>query len=304
MKTLRGSPWRSTRLAAAAVLAGALVASADLSVSVDSRDLPVGGAATMQVLLQPAGEAICGAGVTLTYDSAVLQVSRTEVNYQSVGGPRRAIQLLHEEPGRIVFGCATPGAAPYTPAAPETLAVIRIERTAAGPASVKVQDAFYTLAANTNFVAASLSDIVFTVVGEDSDGDGIADVWEMRTFGDLTTAGAGTDFDKDGVSDLDEFKQGSYARIPHLTEPPEIEARAATDKSRLTITFFAEPNVRYRVVQTDSLTTPDWQPVIFADTPQAEPTKDILVGTGADTSIEIPVDDTQSVYYRIVVKEN
>ncbi len=43
---------------------------------------------------------------------------------------------------------------------------------------------------------------------EDSDNDGIADAWEMKYFGDLTTADDTTDFDQDGVTDLQEYKMG------------------------------------------------------------------------------------------------
>jgi len=44
---------------------------------------------------------------------------------------------------------------------------------------------------------------------EDSDLDGMPDPWEMRQFGDLTTAGPGSDSDGDYVSDLDEFLAGT-----------------------------------------------------------------------------------------------
>ena len=42
----------------------------------------------------------------------------------------------------------------------------------------------------------------------DSDLDGIADDWELKWFGDLTTANNATDFDKDGLPDLYEYKMG------------------------------------------------------------------------------------------------
>ncbi|MCQ2402213.1 MAG: LamG domain-containing protein [Lentisphaeria bacterium] len=46
----------------------------------------------------------------------------------------------------------------------------------------------------------------YIVVEEDSDKDGIADAWEMKWFGNLTTANANTDYDSDGVTDYQEFK--------------------------------------------------------------------------------------------------
>jgi hypothetical protein len=54
----------------------------------------------------------------------------------------------------------------------------------------------------------------------DTDGDGIADAWEMLHFGTLNTANADTDADGDGVSDADEYAAdtgpadaASYLRI-------------------------------------------------------------------------------------------
>ncbi|MCB2385884.1 DUF7151 family protein [Thalassolituus alkanivorans] len=43
----------------------------------------------------------------------------------------------------------------------------------------------------------------------DTDGDGIADEWELRLLGDLTSATATSDYDNDGISDLQAFKTGS-----------------------------------------------------------------------------------------------
>ncbi|WP_430462155.1 DUF7151 family protein [Thalassolituus sp. LLYu03] len=43
----------------------------------------------------------------------------------------------------------------------------------------------------------------------DTDADGIADEWELRLLGDLTTATATSDYDNDGISDLQAFTTGS-----------------------------------------------------------------------------------------------
>ncbi len=43
----------------------------------------------------------------------------------------------------------------------------------------------------------------------DSDGDGIADEWELNSFGNLTTATASSDYDHDGQSDYAEFISGT-----------------------------------------------------------------------------------------------
>ncbi|HOM58712.1 MAG TPA: hypothetical protein PK770_02500, partial [Kiritimatiellia bacterium] len=43
----------------------------------------------------------------------------------------------------------------------------------------------------------------------DSDGDGIPDAWERRTYGDPAAADSGLDRDGDGLTDLEEFAFGS-----------------------------------------------------------------------------------------------
>ena len=46
----------------------------------------------------------------------------------------------------------------------------------------------------------------------DTDGDGIPDAWEIRTFGDPAVADSGLDRDGDGLTDLEEFNFGSDPR--------------------------------------------------------------------------------------------
>jgi hypothetical protein len=63
--------------------------------------------------------------------------------------------------------------------------------------------------------------------GDDSDGDGLPDDWELAYFGDLVTADGTTDRDEDGSSDLAEFLSGSNPLCRDrdddgLSEPTEI----------------------------------------------------------------------------------
>ena len=53
----------------------------------------------------------------------------------------------------------------------------------------------------------------------DSDGDGIADSWEMTYFGNLTTANSSTDTDGDGYSDLNEFLNNTDPKIRNPSNP-------------------------------------------------------------------------------------
>lgn len=53
-----------------------------------------------------------------------------------------------------------------------------------------------------------------SVVGDDSDGDGLPDSWEMKYFGDLATANGTSCYNGDGVSDLQKYQQGKDPTLP------------------------------------------------------------------------------------------
>lgn len=93
--------------------------------------------------------------------------------------------------------------------------------------------------------------------GVDSDGDGIADAWELQHFGNLTTANAKSDFDGDGFTDLQEYLAGtdpkdasSYLRITASTTAP----MGATNM----LTWTSVPTRNYHVQESLSLSPPAW----------------------------------------------
>ena len=54
----------------------------------------------------------------------------------------------------------------------------------------------------------------WTVLGyEDADNDGMLDIWEIRTFGDMSRNGTG-DFDRDVLIDLQEYRLGTMGNHP------------------------------------------------------------------------------------------
>ncbi len=50
----------------------------------------------------------------------------------------------------------------------------------------------------------------------DTDGDGIPDLWELEHFGNLTTATATSDYDGDGITDHDEALAGTDPKVPRV----------------------------------------------------------------------------------------
>lgn len=74
-----------------------------------------------------------------------------------------------------------------------------------------------------------------TAPSGDSDGDGLPDVWEINTFGDLTPTPGG-DPDGDGVNNLDEYICGTDPNCPTCKFQLTI---TSTNASRATVTFFA-----------------------------------------------------------------
>ena len=69
---------------------------------------------------------------------------------------------------------------------------------------------------------------------EDSDGDGIPDAWEKRTFGDPSAHDSGLDRDGDGLTDLEEFLYGSDPRTASTaggfwTDKEKFDAGLAAD---------------------------------------------------------------------------
>lgn len=68
----------------------------------------------------------------------------------------------------------------------------------------------YAYGANTGWINLGAGYLKTDAMADpDTDGDQMADAWEMQHFGNLATAGPGTDADKDGASDAAEYAAGT-----------------------------------------------------------------------------------------------
>ncbi len=128
------------------------------------------------------------------------------------------------------------------------------------------------------------------IPGADSDGDGIADAWELVEAGNLTAMNAATDSDGDGVPDKDEyaadtgpFDAADYLRIT------AISANSAGSTS--TVTWTSQPTRLYQVQSRDSLTSGAWS----TNTPPGLVVPDI----GPTTTRTAPGSATSNRFFRV-----
>lgn len=94
---------------------------------------------------------------------------------------------------------------------------------------------------------------------QDADGDGMADAWELDTFG-TTTNQAGGDVDGDGTLNLDEYLAGTAANNPDQAVKIDALNRSGPDDR---VTWFQAPYAAYQLDTTTNLALPGqgWQPL-------------------------------------------
>jgi hypothetical protein len=119
----------------------------------------------------------------------------------------------------------------------------------------------YVYSANCGWISLSNASAVVqtdrVAPGADSDGDGIADAWELQHFGNLTTANATSNADGDPATDRQEYLAGtnpldatSYLRITAYATAP----MGATNL----LTWTSELTRLYRVQESLSLSPTAW----------------------------------------------
>ncbi len=121
----------------------------------------------------------------------------------------------------------------------------------------------------------------------DSDGDGMADDWEVAYFGDLSRDGSG-DFDGDGQSDLAEYRAGtdptdnhSVFRALTLSRPDLADG--------VMVLWIAVPGRTYRVQYKDGLEEADW-----SDLPG-----DIVATSATGAKLDSTIQIAASRFYRV-----
>lgn len=111
----------------------------------------------------------------------------------------------------------------------------------------------YAYSANTGWINLGTGQLTTASMSfVDSDGDGIADQWEMAHFGNLTAANASTDADNDGVGDASEYAAGtdpndasSYLKI--------VSQAYNGGMTEVTLEFTTTPTRLYRIEYDDDL---------------------------------------------------
>ena len=122
----------------------------------------------------------------------------------------------------------------------------------------------------------------------DSDGDGIADWWEMQFYGSLSATTATSDSDGDGMTDLAEFKAGTDPRsaLDRLETAPSISH--AVPGNELVLTWKSKAGRLYIVESSSDLKT--WVPVSA-----------VLEGTGATMNQSMSMNSNATLFGRVRV---
>lgn len=122
----------------------------------------------------------------------------------------------------------------------------------------------------------------------DTDGDGIADAWEMARFGGLNVASASSDFDHDGTSDAAEALADTNPKDAASRFAIKAINRSAT--GGLTITWPGAVGKTYRIEAKSDLSDAAWLPLV-AGVPGMQP----------DCVYDLPITATAR-FFRVVLE--
>lgn len=141
----------------------------------------------------------------------------------------------------------------------------------------------YAYSANTGWINLGAGYLrTATLAFPDTDGDGIADAWEMQAFGNLSSANATSDFDHDGASDAEEFIAATRPADPNSFFKV-IGHSYDSSFTQATLTFgFTTATRLYRIEESDDLISPwrNFGPAAFAPDPGGFTTRTFTIPGG------------------------
>ncbi|HUR46011.1 MAG TPA: hypothetical protein VMZ27_09075 [Candidatus Saccharimonadales bacterium] len=124
--------------------------------------------------------------------------------------------------------------------------------------------------------------------GQDSDGDGVDDDWELAYFGNLSRDGSG-DFDGDGQTDLQEFRAGTdptnQGSVLHAM------TLSGAGSSAVNVIWNSSPGKTYKIQYKDDLGIAAWNELAG------------LVTATSTTSIKQDLQPSAHRFYRVVLAE-
>ncbi len=141
---------------------------------------------------------------------------------------------------------------------------------------------------------------------QDSDGDGLSDLWEWELIawseGALTglwDVDGDDDFDGDGMSNRQEYQAGTFAFLDY--DALFIEELIPAGYGRLRLTFLSVPGKTYSVHCASDLTQPAWQPCAFSMTDTGMLQTVPAEGPGDWLCLYIPIEEPAR-YFRLVAE--
>jgi hypothetical protein len=105
--------------------------------------------------------------------------------------------------------------------------------------------------ANLGWISLATTLATTTIARPDTDGDGLADSWEMLNFNNLTTATATSDRDGDGASDLAEYTAGTLPT--DASSRLRITAQSFPSPTTANLTWTSVPTRSYRLEYDEDL---------------------------------------------------
>jgi len=244
------------------------------------------------------GQARDGYGLPYRADADVIllrgtnEIARQTINGSLAPGVNFAL-YVHLDDGR--------GTKPYSPRAVRTGDLVSIVvRDKDGAKSIMERQVVPPVGAPGDMLLLNVT------AAEDSDGDGLSDLWEWELIawsdGALTglwDVDGDDDFDGDGMSNRQEYQAGTFAFLDY--DALFIEELIPAGYGRLRLTFLSVPGKTYSVSCATDLAQPAWQPCAFSLTATGVPQTVPAEGPGDWLSLYIPIEEPAR-YFRLMAE--